>query len=212
MRGIVEDLEAQRGGFGIGDLSAVEFGRHFGEIGGIDAPQLEFRGESFALAVAFADQPEAALSGIGKVAANHRGEPGVGGLVGMVEHDASRTRGREGQALREIRLPDGPLQPVVGGIDRAGHGFSLVAIPRQPSAKSERGNFFLAAGAQTHRSARMRTKRSAWLRAGSGSRTSKMKGVLVKITPGTQFCRFELNSMVALASLGARKRGTLSVR
>ena len=43
-------------------------------------------------------------------------------------------------------LPDGPLQPVVGGIDRAGHGFSLVAIPRQPSAKSAAVDFFSRAG------------------------------------------------------------------
>ena len=124
-------------------MAAVELGRHFGQVGGVDAPQIKLCSEAFALAVAFADQPEAALAGIGEVAANHRGEERMGGLVGVVEHDASRTRGRKGQALREIRLPDGPLQPVVGGIDRAGHGFSLVAIPREPSAKSGSRGFLL---------------------------------------------------------------------
>jgi hypothetical protein len=33
----------------------------------------------------------------------------------------------------------------VGGIDRAGHGFSLIAIPQEPSAKSGRGEFFFRA-------------------------------------------------------------------
>ena len=67
--------------------------------------------------------------------ADHRREPSVGGLVRVIEHDASRTRGREGQALREIRLPDCPLQPVVLVVRLAGHAFSLTGICRWPSEK-----------------------------------------------------------------------------
>ena len=67
--------------------------------------------------------------------ANHRREPRVGRLVGVIKHDASRTRGREGQALREIRLPDCPLQPVVLVVRLAGHAFSLTGICRWPSEK-----------------------------------------------------------------------------
>ena len=69
------------------------------------------------------------------MAANDRGEPCMGGLVDVIEHNTSCTFGREGQALREIRLPDCPLQPVVLVVRRAGHAFSLTGICRWPSEK-----------------------------------------------------------------------------
>jgi hypothetical protein len=49
----------------------------------------------------------------------------VSGFSGVIEHDIPRTRGRKGQALREIRLPDCPQQPVVLGFRLAGHAGDL---------------------------------------------------------------------------------------
>jgi len=59
----------------------------------------------------------------------------MSGFVDVIEHDASRTRGREGQALPEIRLLDCPLQPVVLVVRLAGHACSLTRICHWPSEK-----------------------------------------------------------------------------
>ena len=67
--------------------------------------------------------------------ADHCREPRVGGFVDVIEHDASRTRGHQGQALRKIRLPDCPLQPVILVIRLAGHACSLTRICHWPSEK-----------------------------------------------------------------------------
>ena len=57
------------------------------------------------------------------------------GFVGVIEHDTARTRGRKGQALLEIRLPDSPQQPVVLDIRLAGHAGELRTGREMGSAK-----------------------------------------------------------------------------
>ena len=69
------------------------------------------------------------------MAADDGSEPRVGGFIGVIKHDVSRTRGREGQALSEIRLPDCPLQPVVLVVRLAGHALSLTRFRHWPSEK-----------------------------------------------------------------------------
>jgi hypothetical protein len=133
--GGIEHFEALCGGLGIGELAAFQLHRGLGEIGRVDAPEVEFGGESFALAGAFANEPEAPLPGRSKVSQDHSRQPCVGGFIGVIEHDTSRTRGREGQALREIRLPDGPLQPVILGFHRAGHARELRRDGKMESIK-----------------------------------------------------------------------------
>ena len=100
-----QDREPFCGGLGIGDFVEIVFRIHRGirEHQRANAPEFEFCREAFALAWGFVDDPVTVLFEVFGGGAGESCKEGMGGLLGMVEHDGISALGQKGQTLGEFR-------------------------------------------------------------------------------------------------------------